>query len=217
MYLYGIIIGVKLYLSSYRIPTPDALAQLIGKPLSDIKVALITNAKDYYIERAKKFKVEQAAQYLEQFGMQVTPIDLRRYSKAARIKKDIVGHDLVWCMGGNTYMLRYEMHRSGFDDIIHELLQQGIVYGGESAGALVAGTSIAGVESADEPSFAESVVNEGLHLVPFTILPHIDNPDFAMVPEIFRALHANTPSIELTDNQAVIFENDNYYISTKVL
>lgn len=208
---------MKLYLSSYRIPTPNELVKLIGKPMSRIKVALVTNAKDYYIERAKKFKVEQAADYLKQFGMQVTPIDLRHYNEAARIKKDITGHDLVWCMGGNTYMLRYEMRRSGFDEIIHELLDQGIVYGGESAGALVAGISIAGVESADEPSFAESVITQGLSLVPYTVLPHVGNPDFAMVPDIFRALHADTQIIELADNQAVIFENDKYYISTEVL
>ncbi len=209
--------GMKLYLSSYRIPTPDALAKLLGKPLDTVKVALVTNAKDYYIERAKRFKVAEVVQYLDQLGMQVTPFDLRQYRDATRIKKDIMGYDLVWFMGGNTYMLRYAMRRSGFDEIIHELLEQGIVYGGESAGALVAGVSIAGVESADEPSFAETVITEGLNLVPFAILPHIDNPDFAMVPEIFRALHTNTPIIELTDNQAVIFENDIYYISCSIL
>lgn len=206
---------MKLYLSSYRIPTPNELVRLIGKPMSRIKVALVTNAKDYYIERAKKFKVEQAADYLRQFGMQVTPIDLRHYNEAARIKRDITGYDLVWCMGGNTYMLRYEMRRSGFEKIIHELLDQGIVYGGESAGALVAGISIAGVESADEPSFAESVITQGLSLIPYTVLPHVGNPDFANIPEIFHVVHDGVPIIELTDQQAAIFNNDDYFISEK--
>lgn len=32
---------MKLYLSSYRIPTPGALAELIGKPLRATSVALI--------------------------------------------------------------------------------------------------------------------------------------------------------------------------------
>lgn len=204
---------MKLYLSSYRIPTPNDLARLLGKSLDEVSVALIPNAKDYYIERARNFKVGDLVEYMQQLGLKVEVIDLRDYSDADTLKKKLAGHDLIWAMGGNTYMLRYEMRRSGFEKIIGELLEAGVVYGGDSAGALVAGASIAGVESADEPEFAEEVIEDGLGLVPFAILPHVDNPEFADVLPIFKNIHqGKNDVIELKDSQAVVFDGENHRI-----
>lgn len=203
---------MKLYLSSYRIPVPEALAQLVGKPLSEIKVALIPNASDYYIKRAKDFKTNELVLYLEQFGLNVTNVDLQDYTDAGKLKEVLSDYDLIWARGGNTYMLRYQMRRSGFEQIIGELLEQGIVYGGDSAGALVAGISIAGVEAADEPAFAEEVIAEGLDLVPYAILPHVDNPEFAEVLPLFYEAQTGKNVIELKDSQAVLFDGNKHTI-----
>lgn len=204
---------MKLYLSSYRIPTPDDLAQLLGKPLDKVSVALIPNAKDYYIERARAFKVNDLVTYMQQLGLNVEVVDLRDYNDADVLKEKLTGHDLIWAMGGNTYMLRYQMRRSGFEGIIKNLLEGGVVYGGDSAGALVAGASIAGVESADEPEFAEEIIEDGLALVPFAILPHVDNPEFTDVLPIFRDMHQGKHQvIELKDSQAVIFDGEDHHV-----
>lgn len=201
-------IAMELYLSSYRIPAPQELARLLGKDsLQGVSVALISNAKDYYAKRARDYTVGDLVNYMEQLGLRVTAIDLRDYDGPESLKAALASHQLIWAMGGNTYMLRYEMRRSGFEDIIEGLLKTGIVYGGDSAGALVAGQSIAGVESADEPKFAEEYIAEGLNLVPFVILPHVDNPEFAGVLPIFRQTHPDKKIIELKDSQAVIFDD----------
>lgn len=192
---------------------PDDLKTLLGKPLSEVSVALIPNAKDYYIERARSFKVGDLVEYMQQLGLKVEVVDLRDYDDAIALKEKLAGHDLIWAMGGNTYMLRYEMRRSGFEKVIGELLDKGAVYGGDSAGALVAGASIAGVESADEPEFAEELIEDGLGLVPFAILPHVDNPEFTDVLPIFRNVHeGKNDIIELKDSQAVIFDGEEHRI-----
>ena len=49
---------------------------------------------------------------------------------------------------------------------------------------------------------------EGLNLVPVVILPHVDNPEFAMVLPVFRQRHQDKEIIELKDSQAVIFDGD---------
>jgi peptidase E len=89
-------------------------------------------------------------------------------------------------------------------------LSTGVVYGGDSAGALVAGPSIAGVELADEPAFAESIIKDGMGLVPFVVMPHIDNPEFAEIMPIVRGMHKKM--IELKDSQAVIFDDDKHWV-----
>ena len=199
---------MKLYLSSFRIPAPDALAKLIGKPLSEVRVALIPNAKDYYIKRVKDLADADMIQYMQQLGMHAEVVDLQEHEQAKELKSRLSSYDLVWVRGGNTYMLRYQMKRSGFETIIRDLLDSGIVYGGDSAGALAAGISIAGVELADDPRFAEELVNDGLSLVPVVILPHVDNPEFADVLPVFRELHKDKEIIELKDSQAIIFDGN---------
>ena len=109
-------------------------------------------------------------------------------------------------------MLRYEMRRSGFDKVIKELLDDGKVFGGFSAGALVAGISIAGVEMDDEPEFAEEVIKEGLSLVPFVILPHVDDPAYKDILLAFRDIHKDKDIIELKDSQAVIFNDTEHKV-----
>jgi dipeptidase E len=201
---------MKLYLSSIRIPAPEALSTLLGRPLSDVSVAFIPNAKDYYAERPKDFIVNDFVTYMKRLGLSVDIVDLRSFDKPEDLKAKLAGYDLVWAMGGNTYMLRYEMRRSGFEMIIRDLLDEGVVYGGDSAGALVAGLSIAGVELADEPAFAKEVIKDGMNLVPFVVMPHIDNPEFTDVMPIVRGLHKEM--IELKDSQAVIVDGDKHWI-----
>lgn len=202
---------MKLYLSSVEIPTPDVLAALLGKPLNETTVALLPNAQDYYSERARLFKINKRVAAMTAAGLQVTVIDLRDYSDAAALQSTLAKYDLIWAMGGNTFCLRYEMKRSGFDAAIRPLLSKNIVYGGDSAGALVVSPSIAGIESADIPEYAEKIIHKGLGLVPYVILPHVDNADLADVLLVVRKLHeGKNEIIELKDSQAVIFQDEMY-------
>lgn len=203
---------MKLYLSSYRIPSIVELEELLGKSLQETRVGLLPNAKDYYSQRARDFKVGDLGDYMQQLGLKVEIVDLREYDDPEVLKTKLAQYDLIWAMGGNTYMLRYEMQRSGFASMIKDLLETGVVYGGDSAGALVAGLSIAGVELADEPEFAEELITDGLALVPFVILPHVDNPEFRDVLPVFRELHKDKEIIELTDAQVTIFDGNSHRV-----
>ena len=210
---------MKLYLSSYRLPAPNELGQLVGKPLSKLRLALIPNAKDYYAERARKIKVDAYIIYFQGLGIQADIIDLRSTNDPDKLKATLQDYDVVWAAGGNTFCLRYEMRRSGFEKVIKELLANGLVYGGDSAGALVAGSQIGGlgIEVADIPEFAEAVINEGLNLVPYIIVPHVDNPEFAAVTQTVRTKVSPEKLIELGDSQAVIFEGSKHHLVTASL
>lgn len=195
---------MKLYLSSIGIPDSEELAKLTGKPLNETTVALIPNAKDYYSKRARDYKINSRLAYMKSLGFHTDVIDLRDYSDGAALEKKLSDYDLVWAMGGNTFVLRYETRRSGFDKVLQTLLDKGVVYGGDSAGALLVGPSLAGVELADEPEFAEEVIEDGIGIVPFHVLPHIDNAEFAGVVPVFRQLHRGEEIIELKDSQAIV-------------
>jgi dipeptidase E len=196
-------------LTSYRIPSPNALFNLLEKKPGNIRTAVIPNAKDYYAERARNFKIGETNQYLSNLGFQPETVDLREYRDSEKLKQALESFDFIWVSGGNTFCLRHEMKESGFEKIIKSVLAKGVVYGGESAGALVAGSSLKGIESADEPAFAESVIDNGLKLVPFYILPHAGNAMFEQSNMEVREQHANDPNlIELTDSEALVIDGE---------
>lgn len=205
---------MKLYLSSYRVPTPKDLIDLVGKPAEQIKVALIPNAKDYYAKRARDFKNNELVEYFKNLGLHAEVVDLRDFEQK-ELKEKLINYDLIWAVGGNTFCLRYEMKRSGFENIIRELLESGIVYGGDSAGACVAGPTLKGVETSDVPEFAEAVIWEGLNLTDKIIIPHADNPWMQEELKPMLETYKDNPSaVVLNDNQAYVVDNQNTRVVT---
>jgi len=207
---------MKLYLSSYRVPTPQKLSDLIGKSPENCKVVILPNAKDYYSDRVRNIKATEILQYFLELGYQPEVVDLLEYSSPDKLEKRLKDFDLIWGNGGNTFCLRYEMNRSGFDDIIHDLLKRGIVYGGESAGAIVAGNSLKDIDLSDEPEYSEGVILEGLNLIDKFVLPHIDNPFFNEANEItIERRKDDSNIIKLTDSQALVVKDEKLSIVGK--
>lgn len=206
---------MRLYLSSYRVPVLEALTELTGKPPAKTKLGLITNAKDYYAERARWFKVRDVTEYFAALGFRVTEVDLRRFRSAAKLRAELEKYDLLWAMGGNTFCLREEMQKSGFDEAVGGLLDAGKVYGGDSAGAIVAGRTLRGTELADEPGFAATTVWQGLLLIENVIVPHVGSKiELSGIAEM-QAMHQDDPTlIELTDYQALVVNGDQQKIVT---
>lgn len=199
---------MKLYLASYKVPTPNDLFSLIGER-KVIKVGLIANAKDYYAPRAREVKVKEIHRFLESLGFAVHELDLRDYNEGKILKRQLSKFNLLWVAGGNTFCLRYEMKRSGFDQIIREVLGKGVIYAGDSAGAVVAGSDLRGIELADVPEFAEEIIFDGLNLVPRFILPHVGSVEIGeMVEKIGSQRMDDDLLVRLTDHEAMIVENN---------
>lgn len=205
---------MRAYLSSYQIPTPKDLLHLVGKPANSTRTAIIPNAKDYYAPRARSIKIGEKSEYLASIGLQSETVDLLAFTDSGLLKTKLQTFDCLWVVGGNTFCLRYAMHYSGFDKIIKNLLSDGLVYIGESAGACVAGTTLKGVETADNPDYSEQIIWDGLGLLPNILLPHADNPAFADDVDYVRELYKNDASLlELNDDQALIVNGETQRIT----
>jgi dipeptidase E len=105
------------------------------------------------------------------------------------------------------------MKRSGFENIIKDILESGVVYAGDSAGAVVIGNSLKGIELVDVPEFAEEIIFTGIGLVRHFILPHVNSTEIGEIINLVAELHKNDESmVKLTDTQAMVIENDTEYI-----
>jgi dipeptidase E len=198
---------MKLYLASFGIQPhlSEEFLKLVGKLAQDIKFAYITNAADPY-PPGKRGWVEDVRKQLTDLGIRPKTVDLRNYSGPKILKADLSKFDVIWCGGGNTWYLRYVMQTSGFDQVIQELLEKGTIYGGDSAGAIMATPTLKFVEILDNPADAPEQIEEGLGLVDFCIVPHWDyKPYKEQLTKMRDGLKdEGYEVITLTDRQAII-------------
>ncbi|HEY1734469.1 MAG TPA: Type 1 glutamine amidotransferase-like domain-containing protein, partial [Acidimicrobiales bacterium] len=114
-------------------------------------------------------------------------LDLRDYFGGPDDLADRLGRlDLLWVVGGNTFVLARAMGAAGFPAALHRRAGtgDGFVYAGYSAGACVAGPDLRGLELIDEPDlvvagYPDGIEAAGLGLVDFRIVPHwrSDHPE----------------------------------------
>lgn len=182
------------------------LEKLVGKPARDIKLALIENAADTYDSNHRAW-VDSNRVSIQSHDFNVEIIDLRQFGgKEAQLKQKLKRQDIVWFGGGNTYYLRWLLQHTGVDKILAELISNGIVYGGGSAGAIVAGPTLKHFETADDPNDAPIVLFDGLRFTDSVVVPHMDNAKLAaIVQSINDKLRAGGyKTVPLTDAQAFV-------------
>lgn len=207
---------MRLYLSSENVGKHAArLIELVG---SNKTVAYIGNAKDYWGAESRAVKTTDHKAEFEANGFEFTEFDLRNYFDQQKItRQEIERFGLIWCSGGNTFMLRRALRDSGLDKIIIDLVNEDkIVYGGSSAGSIVATPSLHGTELADDPNvvgdfYKQEVLWEGLKLTSNYIVPHVGSDWFG--PEsaaMVQYLKKNKLSYKaLIDGHVYIVDGDN--------
>ena len=198
---------MRLFLASVSIAEKnrEAFLQLVGRQPVDINVALIENGADMYPVDGREW-VERARRAIEGVAGSVEIIDLREYVSATALEADLSKFDVIWVGGGNTYYLRWIMRESGFDQIIRRLCNKGIVYGGDSAGAIVAGPTLECFQVMDNPEKAPEVIVEGLGLTNLVVVPHADHSKYgALAGEVKRKLdEAGYETALLNDDEALV-------------
>ena len=144
---------MRLYLSSERLgERSGTLLGMVAGP----RVAIIANGYDYCGAIARDFyraEVYDPVPEFEALGLEPEELDLRaHFGDPQSLRQRLASYDLVWVMGGNSFVLRRAMRSSGFDHVIRDLLEaDAITYGGYAAGAVVAGPSLRGMELMDDP------------------------------------------------------------------
>jgi len=175
---------MRLYLSSYRIG--DRAGSLLALLGGGKRAAIIENALDNISPAARELYRNEAydpVSELGSLGIAATPLDLRdNFGDPEGLRTRLSQFDLVWVTGGNAFVLRRAMKQSGFDDVIVDMLDNDeIVYGGFSAGAVVAAPSLEGIHLMDDPDEAppgydREIVWDGLGLIDHAIVPHNRSP-----------------------------------------
>jgi len=165
---------MKLFLSSYHLGhNPQKFADLCG----DTKVAVIMNAAD--LSGDYQSYTDTVIASLKNIGLDAYELDLRKYfDDKSMLQNDLAEYGAVWVVGGNSFVLLRAMQQSGFAKIAkHRVKHDTLVYGGFSAGAIVATPTLKGIELVDipgqvPPKYDPEIIWEGLNLYDYSIAPH---------------------------------------------
>jgi dipeptidase E len=209
---------MRLYLSSERLGERAGalLAMVQGQ-----RVAIIANGYDSSSAMAREIYRAEIYDPMAEFralGFVPDEIDLRaHFGDIESLRQRLVPYDLVWVMGGNSFVLRRAMKQSGFDTIIRERLEaDSIAYGGYAAGAVVAGPTLRGLELMDDPfelpeGYDEPLVWTGLGLTPFAIVPHYRSahPEAAAAEKVVSYMRARRTRYRALSDGEVIVQTDN--------
>jgi dipeptidase E len=190
-------------------------------PEGGSRVAVIANGYDGASDMAREIYRTEVYDPITEFrslGLAAEPVDLRaHFGDAGSLQVRLSAFNLVWVMGGNSFVLRRAMKQSGFDRIVRDRLEKdAIAYGGYAAGAVVAGPTLRGLELMDDPfevpeGYDEPLIWSGLGLTPFAIVPHFRSrhPEAAAAEKVVSYMRARRTRYRALSDGEVIVQIDN--------
>lgn len=135
--------------------------------------------------------------------------------KIADLRKFLPDFDYIYLSGGNTLHLLSESYKSGFIDYIKELINEGKIYIGTSAGSIITGPFVPEYLKDDE-KHVDVEDKPAYGFVNFTVVPHWGS-DFLKKNYLEERLKTayrkdSVPYILITDSQYILVEDSNFRI-----
>lgn len=180
---------------------PNFEKNLKGKTVTFIPTASIPEKIKFYVNAGKKA--------LEKLGMTVDTLEISAL-EITEISKRIKENDFIYVTGGNTFFLLSELKRTGADKVIIEEINNGKLYIGESAGAMITSKNIEYVKLMDNAEKAPNLKNfDALGLIEFYIVPHYKNFPFQKISQKIIDTYSDDLELQpISNNEAVLVEDD---------
>ena len=176
---------------------------LTGISKSEMKIGYVTTASK--VARDKTF-FEKVKNSMRENHIQFEEIDIEGKSKE-ELKNFFKNKNVIHVEGGNTFYLLKAIRESGFAEVLKELLNEGKIYIGTSAGAYIMCPTIE-VANWDETGRDRFGLTDfvALNYVPFVLKVHYKDEAENLVKEKMKTL--KYPLRILQDGQGILVEND---------
>ncbi|MCX6807706.1 MAG: Type 1 glutamine amidotransferase-like domain-containing protein [Patescibacteria group bacterium] len=189
--------------SSGQFITSHNIDAFLPKKITDCKIAYITTASKKVGDASY---IDSHRKKMNELNFIYTEIDITG-KNANELRELLSKYDIVMVEGGNTFYLLKAVRESGFEKVIKDLIQNGIVYIGSSAGSYIACPSIITATWSNH-NFDKCGVKDltAMNLVPFLIKAHYAPDMQSMLLEKTKGL--GYPMRVLTDEQAILVRDE---------
>jgi len=192
-----------LLLTSAGMDVKEEILKILPKPVNQIKIAHIITASK--IEKNTSY-LEKERQIMKKIGLKVKEIDIEGKNEN-QLRKILSNKDIIYVQGGNAFYLLKHARISGFDEVVKELINRGVIYIGVSAGSYIACPTIEMATWKHQDRNRAGLKNlTALNLVPFLVTVHYE-PKYRDIlkKEIAKSKY---PVKILTDDQALLIKNN---------
>lgn len=194
---------MKLILASDIIFIVKYGYDLTGIPKDQMKIGYVTTAEKG--GNWKEFFENVRAKMLEA-GYKFEGFDIEGKTKE-EIKNFFKDKNVVHLEGGSTFYLLRAIRETGFTSILEELIEEGRVFVGTSAGAYVMCPTIEVSDWNEQDRFGITDFT-GLNYVPFLLKVHYKDEQEELVREKMKSL--KYPLRILRDGQGILVEDGKY-------
>lgn len=195
---------MRLLLTSAGMQVKDEIIKILPKPAEQIRLAhIITASKP---EKNTSYVAKDKAEMIK-LGFQVEDFDIEGKNEN-ELRSLLNDKDVIAVQGGNTFYLMKCVRESGFDIVVKELLTQGKIYIGISAGSVIAGPNIAvagyGGDDWDKNDVGLTDLT-GMNLVDFAISPHLTAEELVLLKKMQTEVDYKIRAI--TNDQAFLVKD----------
>jgi dipeptidase E len=192
----------KIFLTS----SVDQVASKISKKIGGqgLKLVFIKTASE--VEEGNLSWLHNDRNALINAGFEVADYSITDRTKE-EITRELTHFDVIFFSGGNTFYLLQKIQESDCAEALKNLVNQGKIYIGSSAGSIVAGPDIYPLRYLDVLEKAPNIKGyKGMGLVDFVIAPHWGI-------SIFKELYLNERIDHLYNSkEKIILLNDSQYV-----
>ena len=188
----------KLFLCSYFAGVKDTFKDFMNNDTKGKKVLFIPTAN---VDEETKFLVDEAKEVFKNLGMEVEDLEISKLDEKT-LKNKIEKTNYLYVGGKNLI------------DFIKNRVNSGMVYIGESAGAIITSKDIEYNDLMDDKTIAKDLKEySGLNLVDFYIVPHLNEFPFEESSKQTVEKYKNKLNIiAINNSQAIIVKDEKYEI-----
>ena len=186
--------------------------EFLDKNAKSKKILFIPTAANVEEYKNYMYLTEKA---FEDIGYEVDNFDVSVFSEKT-VKEKLAKAEIIFISGGNTFYLLQELKKKQLLSLIKEQIRDGLVYVGESAGAIITAKDIDYNKLMDDKTVATELYDTaGLDEVDFYILPHYGEEPFAdSSKKTFEMYKKQLELLPLHNHQAIIVNDEQIDILT---
>lgn len=190
----------------------EDLVGRFGRSIDGLRVMFLNTASE--VEKGDKKWLQDDLDSLVNAGFDVFDYTLTDKSQSD-VTKAVEAIDVLFVAGGNTFYLLEQARKCGFEKIVKNLMERGVIYIGSSAGSLLAGPDIEPIKHLDDPSKSGDLESfEALGLTDIIVFPHWGSDGFRekYLSSVESVYGVGKKIILLTDQQYVMIEGESCQI-----
>ena len=198
---------MEILLMSYLAGTKNITKKYLSKMISN-KIVFIPTAGN--VEPYTGY-IDEGVEMLKSLGYELEIIDISKYDEDY-LKNKLSKTECICISGGNTFYLLQELKKKNLIGLLYERIKEGLLYIGESAGAIIMSENIEYNQIMDDKSIASELDDYmGVNVFNHYVLPHIGEYPFEESTQKILENYQDKISLVAINNSEAILVNDSGY------